>query len=259
MKKDIEDGKAHIFKLIPKYVEYDLNKKKKVDMVCPLLTGLPVSYREILDKLVVPIAHVGQKNESEIRVQCPGDCKQKATCEKLRQVYKTVHIIKERLTKFKHPLLGSIFKDIHMQLIGSLKEGTKILLNDELDIHLSIKPSSQRTIEFDEKVQTLFINGRELDATNYVEFYFECLYDIVNKIPCLQTSYEPCLHCMKMVYEEPQPYRCHHSSECSVHTIYHCTHKEVKGDCPFECDCRMFGNPSITFSKIGAVLHFGKR
>ena len=58
MKIDVELGKSDIFKLIPRDTEFDYYSKKKLDMILPFLNGKSVAFEELLDKLVLPQAHV---------------------------------------------------------------------------------------------------------------------------------------------------------------------------------------------------------
>ena len=187
-KEKIETGKADIFKLIPRDTEYDYNTNVKLEMISTVLTGKPVAYEELLCKLVVPKAHVGKLLEEkgkEVWANCPSRCKQKESCSNLREVYSIAMMIKEELQKCKHPQLGLIFDGLEMELIGSMKEGTKIFRNDELDIHTSLPHSQLRNITFDPKNQTVCLNGFQFPCWDYVVFYFKCLLDILQKIEIL--------------------------------------------------------------------------
>ena len=263
MQKHVEIRRANIFKMIPKDTEYDYNAKEKLEMFSELLTGEPVSYQEMLEKLVVPQAHVGKKiNSSEDWELCPQSCEKKISCKYLREVYWLAMVIKSRLGDYNHPSLGKIFKNLDMKLIGSMSEGTKIFKNDELDIHTTLHSFPTQTLTFDTKTQTLYLDGEKFPCGEYVVFFFQCVLDILKTIELpssfsmlpVKTSYKPCVRCMSMTYDEPQPYRCHHSEDCIVHSAHNC--KDID-DCPYECQCQQFRTPSISWSKIGAVLHLG--
>ena len=57
---------------------------------------------------------------------------------------------------------------------------------------------------------------------------------------------------MKMVYGDPQAYRCCHVPDCQAHIQCQCQEREK---CTCNCSCKEFTAPSLTFSKVGAVLH----
>ena len=150
-----------------------------------------------------------------------------------------------------------------MQLIGSMKEGTKIFINDELDIHFSLKTSLADRTWFDVKGQVLYLDQRQFNCQEFVIYYFTCLHSILGEIKLptsfsmrpLSTVYKPCMSCMRSSHGSVQSYRCHHNQNCKVHFKNIC---EDFIDCPYECECKMFQSPSIAWSKIGAVLHLGK-
>eukprot|EP00092_Neocalanus_flemingeri_P041654 GFUD01045365.1.p1 GENE.GFUD01045365.1~~GFUD01045365.1.p1 ORF type:complete len:182 (-),score=21.60 GFUD01045365.1:311-796(-) len=68
----------------------------------------------------------------------------------------------------------------------------------------------------------------------------------------LTTNFTPCLICMKMQYGEPQAYRCRHVPDCQIHFNCLCEDQE---QCSCHCSCRQFRTPSLSHSKVGAVLH----
>ena len=61
----------------------------------------------------------------------------------------------------------------------------------------------------------------------------------------LSTKFHPCEVCVNMENVRPQYVRCKHKPDCQDH------HEGLN----IECDCREYTSPSITFSKIGVVLH----
>ena len=57
----------------------------------------------------------------------------------------------------------------------------------------------------------------------------------------LSTSFTPCTRCMDTDRVEPECRRCRHDPTCTSHDD--------------SCGCQVFTSPSLTRSKIGAVLH----
>ena len=266
MKKDVETGEANIFKQIPRDVEFDYYSEKKLEMILPFLNGGPVAYEDLLKKVLCPQAHVGRRQKSNSKEnwqKCPGDCREKENCSHLREVYYIAELIKEKLGNHEFMGYGFIFKDLGMQLIGSLKEGTKIFCTDELDIHLSLNSLKSKDVKFLPEKQIIKVNGEEFPSKDYAVFFFQCIKKTLDTIKIPKefsmipptTSYSPCLYCTDTTDEEPQPKRCHHKSDCLIHSKKNCKDFE---NFPFECQCKNFANPSIGWSKIGAVLHFGK-
>ena len=152
---------------------------------------------------------------------------------------------------------------LDMTLIGSMKEGTKLFRNEEMDLHLSLQSTFLNKTRFDAQTQELYVNDQIFRCQEFVQFYMESLKHVLNKIELpktfsmlpLKTSYSPCLRCMKITNGRVQVYRCHHQPECEIHSNNNC---EDMQDCPHECDCKSFTSPSLGWSKIGAVLHLGK-
>ena len=278
LKQEIENGTADIFQLIPKDREFDYSSWEKAKRFMMLQTEEPMTYENLVHKLVVPQAHVGRDSqlvESNAQVEMSWGlddtgkwtdcfCPQFGSCRNLREVYHLVEIIKTKLGEIEHPTMGKIFNELEMTLIGSMKEGTKIFKNDELDIHFSLRSSFLNNTYFDQVSQTLFVNNQTFPCKDFISFYLWSLYDILKNLKLpesfsmlpLNTSYTPCTKCMKIVYGHTQVNRCHHKSDCIVHSNNDCKDLE---DCPYECDCKSFGTPSIAWTKIGAVLHLGKK
>ena len=59
MKNAIKENKARIFHLVPRMREFPYSEKYK--KLSPLLEDNPVSYKKLLNELLVPEVHVGQK------------------------------------------------------------------------------------------------------------------------------------------------------------------------------------------------------
>lgn len=59
----------------------------------------------------------------------------------------------------------------------------------------------------------------------------------------VSTMFDPCTDCMNTDLTEPECRRCHHKPNCKSH------------DEDDTCGCKVYTRPSLTRSKIGAVLH----
>ena len=272
LKSAIKNKTANLFNLVPKSEEFTYNKK--VDKLKPMLTGTQVSYDSLLHALHVPTIHVGpiekNKRNNEWKV-CPGKCQQKETCDRFRQVYKLV-------LEFMDDLEGinPIFKNMTLSIIGSLSEDSRVFNPDEMDLHLSLNEDLKSITEFDPVTQRLMFNSNpkpgekisdyrkhngEFNCQKYSEDFMKAVKEIVDrktlqgssfKMEPLTTDFIPCCTCMKMVYNDPQAYRCRHVPDCQVHIQCQCQDKEK---CTCICCCKQFSAPSLTHSKIGAVLH----
>ena len=273
LKNAILDKTAGFRNLVPKSAEFTYNKK--IDKMKPLLTSTQVSYDKLLQELHVPPVHVGVKenqNHKDVGQKeeewdsCPVLCSQKKSCLRIRETYKLVQIIIKQLEK-NNP----VFK---LTIIGSVREGSRVFSNDEADLHLSLNEGLKRFTYFDNSSQQLMFktghkgkNTKEYMTENYqfksTKFaldFLQCVYEIISNLKLpedftmkpLSTNFSPCLICMKMQYGEPQAYRCQHVPDCPVHIRCQCEDREK---CSCRCDCKQFSSPSLTHSKIGAVLH----
>ena len=74
-----------------------------------------------------------------------------------------------------------------------------------------------------------------------------------NMLP-LKTSYTPCTRCMTLGKSGLQVMRCRHKSDCEQHKRCRCE-EPSKCECLDECGCREYASPSLTWSKVGLVLH----
>ena len=70
----------------------------------------------------------------------------------------------------------------------------------------------------------------------------------------LKTSYTPCTRCMTLGKSGLQVMRCRHKSDCEQHKRCRCE-EPSKCKCLDECGCREYASPSLTWSKVGVVLH----
>ena len=261
-----------LLNLVPKSAEFPYNEK--IEKLEPLLTGTLVTYDKLLQELHVPQVHVGvkeldsvQKKEKKMEWEvCPKACIQKRSCQRIRETFKLVKIIIKRLGE-----INPIFDGMELTIIGSVREGSRVFFNDEVDLHLSLNEDLKDFTCFDKMTQKLMMksNHKAKDyTTNRGEFrsrkffmdFLQGLYEIVSNLQLpedftmkpLTTNFSPCLICMKIQYGEPQAYRCRHVPGCQVHLRCKCEDKE---ECSCHCSCRQFSTPSLTHSKIGAVLH----
>merc|ERR1719234_983823 len=70
----------------------------------------------------------------------------------------------------------------------------------------------------------------------------------------LSTSFQPCTKCMTTGLRGLQVMRCQHKSNCEQHKRCMCE-EPSKCKCMDECGCREYASPSLTWSKVGVVLH----
>merc|ERR1719234_879795 len=70
----------------------------------------------------------------------------------------------------------------------------------------------------------------------------------------LSTSFHPCTKCMTTGLRGLQVMRCRHKSNCEQHKRCSCE-ESSKCECLDECGCREYASPSLTWSKVGVVLH----
>ena len=109
-----------VYQRAPKSEEFDyfdniaklkklLSKRGRRDIVW-------LSMKELLDELIVPGIHYGEKYENG----CPEKCNHKRTCLRIRQTEKLVKDM-AKVAAEKHP----IFADPELIVVGSMKEQTK--------------------------------------------------------------------------------------------------------------------------------------
>ena len=152
-----------------------------------------------------------------------------------------------------------------------MKENTKIGDVDEIDlVFLLNEIYNKKYFKFDEKLQKIVVASEDNLPTEFSKFvdedgtfnskkYFLTfvvgMYKAVQKaerseirLPPglkLTTKFHPCEVCVNKENVRPQYVRCKHKPDCQDH------HKKLNQG----CDCREYTSPSITFSKIGVVLH----
>ena len=237
-----------------------------------------ITFKDLLDDLHVKPVHY--KKERKKEATCPEDCMQKQTCERIRNVVSLVKQILEKMSK-----QFSIFKNVQIVIVGSLKEQTKIGNVDEADILLTLDEKYRKYFTYDEHHQKLQIwkselrtagPGSKMNIPNELEtflfesgwrYYFDekkyfisfmsSFYNIIQsgvlKLPpglSLSTSFTPCNVCKNTENMNELFVRCFHKSTCEDHQKKSTNPKHIE-----TCDCRDFTSPCLTFSKIGLVLH----
>ena len=70
----------------------------------------------------------------------------------------------------------------------------------------------------------------------------------------LTTPFNPCTKCMTLGLKGLQVMRCRHKTDCEQHKRCGCE-EPSKCECLEECGCREYTSPSLTWSKVGVVLH----
>ena len=68
------------------------------------------------------------------------------------------------------------------------------------------------------------------------------------------TVFNPCTKCMTTGFSGLQVMRCRHKFDCEQHKRCMCK-EPSKCECLDECGCREYASPSLTWSKVGVVLH----
>ena len=117
--------------------------------------------------------------------------------------------------------------------------------------------------EYVGKQQALVFNQAVFNSEEFFSFFIASVHNIISNLTLpagftmskLTTQFSPCIKCMRMVQGKAQAYRCKHNPDCSVHRQCRCQDEE---DCSCLCACKQFTSPSLTRSKVGAVLHLGE-
>ena len=216
-----------------------------------------VDFKTMIKEVGAPTVHYHK--------ECEERCPQTQKCLYIRQ---SLNFISEL---FKDVAVGTpLFRDLTRMVVGSMKENTKIGDVDEIDlVFLLNEIYEKKYFKFDEKLQKIVVNTENLpaefskfidkDGTFNSKKYF--LTFVVGmrkavekaergmiKLPPglkLSTKFHPCEVCVSKEDVRPQYVRCKHKPGCLDH------HKRLGQG----CKCREFTSPSITFSKIGVVLH----
>ena len=117
--------------------------------------------------------------------------------------------------------------------------------------------------EYVGKQQALVFNQAVFNSEDFFSFFIASVHNIISNLTLptgftmskLTTQFSPCIKCMRMVQGKAQAYRCKHTMDCSVHQQCRCQDEEK---CSCLCACKQFTSPSLTRSKVGAVLHLGE-
>ena len=222
-----------------------------------------IPLKDFIKRMRTPNVHYREKYKDG----CPKKCKQKNTCQRIRQVEELILDIVKEISK-KHP----IFADPNLIVVGSMKEGTVIGSIVETDMTLIGNSELEGYFQFDEINQELvqcpsvkelhekfkdFTYDKTFDTTKYFNTFVEEVYNVLKdgKVPLpkglkLDTKYYPCEVCRSLEDDIPQDVRCRHKSDCQDHKekLNNKEHQET-------CDCKVFSNPCMSYTKIGVALH----
>ena len=132
---------------IPKSEEFPyFQLNKLITDLIKKSNGNLIPFDTILEALRVPPVHYKRDQH------CDNDCKQKVTCQRIREVNGLIDQMMEILSE-KFP----IFKDFSTIVVGSLKEVTKIGQIDETDVTLMLSDRLKKHLEFDRKEQRIMM------------------------------------------------------------------------------------------------------
>ena len=119
-----------------------------------------LSFDKLLQSLLLKKVHYDQ--------ECPKKCRQSSTCNRVRDVFELLDFVLGKIAK-KFP----IFKDVIVQMIGSLKEQTRIGAIDECDLYLMLSEKLRelmKTIfEFDREEQKIKVRKGYYKDRNWIE------------------------------------------------------------------------------------------
>ena len=201
-------------------------------------------------------------------------CGQKQSCQRIRETMILVDLIVAELGK-----RNKVFENIKFSMIGSTREGSRAFYNDEVDVHLSLSDDLNHFCYFDVKEQALkrrdpgqdkmheditkYFNDRNIFECGLYFFDFVAsVHSIISTLELpedftmlpLTTSFTPCTRCMTTKHKGLQVMRCRHKADCEQHKRCRCE-EPSKCKCLDECGCREYASPSLTWSKVGVVLH----
>ena len=225
-----------------------------------------VPYTTLLENLHLPKAHYEEAT-------CPMVCGQKQNCHRIRETMSLVDLIVAELGKrFK------VFEGMDIAMIGSTREGSRAFFYDEVDVHLSLNKDFKKFSYFDAKQMVLKRDpsraenpedcDKYFDENNFLkpDLYFHdfvaSVHSIISTLELpedftmlpLTTSFTPCTRCMTTKHKGLQVMRCRHKADCEQHKRCRCE-EPSKCKCLDECGCREYASPSLTWSKVGVVLH----
>ena len=229
-------------------------------------SSIMVPYTTLLKTLHLPKAHYEEAT-------CPMVCGQKQNCHRIRETMSLVDLIVAELGKrFK------VFEGMDIAMIGSTREGSRAFFYDEVDVHLSLNKDFKKFSYFDAKQMVLKRDpsraenpedcDKYFDKNNFLkpDLYFHdfvaSVHSIISTLELpedftmlpLTTSFTPCTRCMTTKHKGLQVMRCRHKADCEQHKRCRCK-EPSKCECLDECGCREYASPSLTWSKVGVVLH----
>ena len=240
LKQAVMHRTAHILDLVPAFVEFEYHNK--TEMLVPLLKDSTesVPFSTLIDKLHVKEVH---------QAVCPGECPQKAGCQRMRQVRALVETLANQL-ETKSPF----YKGMSTKMVGSLSERARVFHMDEVDIHFWFDENKRHQISFNAETQRASTessfyrkDNNELDTEKLFFDFLENIYKILPSLKVgpgmksLSTMFTPCLRCMRTDGIRPETVRCRHRVDCKAHDD--------------SCNCRELTSPSLTHTRSGAVLH----
>ena len=148
-----------------------------------------------------------------------------------------------------------------------------------MDIHLSLSHDFKEFCVFDVKEQALkkrdpgktevpdylakYLDTRNVFKAEKLFFDFVAsVHSIISTLALppdfsmlpLTTVFNPCTRCINTGLLGLQVMRCRHRSDCQQHKICRCQNTS-KCKCLDDCGCSEYAKPSLTWSKVGVVLH----
>ena len=269
MKHAIIGKTATILERLPKSRE--IAYCNPISQLVPLLppsssSPQTVPFSILLSALLQPEVHtIGQ---------CPHDCPQTRACTRMREVLNLAKCILELVARE-----DKIFAGAKPQIVGSVKENSRLFSLDETDLYVSLPDVHKNYCQFNPEKQELRVTGigqnyvrsngkfnTHMYFTNYLTFV-EHAINTINladgyndddgqhhpfTMEPLSTSYHPCLPCMEISEGRAQARRCHHREDCQPH-------REGEGECrqgckdvcevfshQKTCQCQEYTSPSLT-------------
>ena len=101
--------------------------------------------------------------------ECPGECRQKEDCDRLRQVYFLVRLLVAKMGE-----INPVFRlgaNRHPSIIGSMKEHTRVFFNNEVDVHLSLNKILRNKFCFDQANQHLKAQNNKYIFSNTLTLF----------------------------------------------------------------------------------------
>ena len=162
LRKAVLTNTAQLLDQIPRDVEFTYNQN--MEKLRPLLEkNTLVPYTTLLKQLHLPKVHVDDKQP----IKCPSDCRQKQSCQRIRETLQLVHLVVRKLGES-----SKVFEGIEVSMIGSTREGSRAFYNDECDIHLSLNYDLQKLCFFDVEDHALKKRGDSKARNPDVAKYF---------------------------------------------------------------------------------------